>query len=390
MRKTLGEVCDFYSGTGFPEKYQGAKKGKYPFYKVGDISKHAQAGKIALDSAENYIDDDVAISIKGKIVPPNTIVFAKIGEALKLNRRAITSCDSLIDNNAIGIKPKEEYLDIEYFYFFMKKIKMQDYSESTTVPSVRKSVLEQITIDIPDKNQQREIVKVLKSVDTVINYKMDCIRLLDDLIKSRFIELFGDPVTNEKRWTRLTLGDICEIGSSKRVFEKDYVPTGVPFFRTKEIVELSKGNSISTELFISEEHFAELRKSYGTPKKDDLLISAVGTIGTIWIVSGEFEFYFKDGNIIQIKASSHFDSIFMKYLLDELIANYKKEMSTGTAYAALTIAGLKKMLVNDVPLNLQKQFATFAEQVDKSKVAVQKSLDSLQCLYDKLMQDYFG
>ena len=390
MRKTLGEVCDFYSGTGFPEKYQGAKKGKYPFYKVGDISKHAQAGKIALDSAENYIDDDVAISIKGKIVPPNTIVFAKIGEALKLNRRAITSCDSLIDNNAIGIKPKEEYLDIEYFYFFMKKIKMQDYSESTTVPSVRKSVLEQITIDIPDKNQQREIVKVLKSVDTVINYKMDCIRLLDDLIKSRFIELFGDPVTNEKRWTRLTLGDICEIGSSKRVFEKDYVPTGVPFFRTKEIVELSKGNSISTELFISEEHFAELRKSYGTPKKDDLLISAVGTIGTIWIVSGEFEFYFKDGNIIQIKASSHFDSIFMKYLLDELIANYKKEMSTGTAYAALTIAGLKKMLVNDVPLNLQKQFATFAEQVDKSKVAVQKSLESLQCLYDKLMQDYFG
>ena len=185
--------------------------------------------------------------------------------------------------------------------------------------------------------------------------------------QSRFIELFGDPVTNEKNWVRLTLGDICEIGSSKRVFEKDYVPSGIPFFRTKEIVELSKGNPISTELFITEEHFTELKKSYGAPKKDDLLISAVGTIGTIWIVSGEHEFYFKDGNLIQIKASPNFNSIFMKYLLDELIANYKKEMSTGTAYSALTIAGLKKMLVYDVPLTLQEQFAAFAEQTDKSK-----------------------
>lgn len=120
-------------------------------------------------------------------------------------------------------------------------------------------------------------------------------------------------------------------------------------------------------MFISKEHFEKLKKSYGVPKKDDLLISAVGTIGTIWIVNGDFEFYFKDGNLIHIKASPNFSSIFMKYLLNELIANYKKEMSTGTAYSALTIAGLKKMLVYDVPLVKQNQFATLVKQVDKSK-----------------------
>ena len=125
-------------------------------------------------------------------------------------------------------------------------------------------------------------------------------------------------------------------------------------------------------------------------KKDDLLISAVGTIGTIWIVSGDFEFYFKDGNLIQIKSSPNFNSIFMKYLLDELIANYKKEMSTGTAYSALTIAGLKKMLVYDVPLALQEQFASFVEQTDKSKLAFQQSLDKLELLKKSLMQEYFG
>jgi type I restriction enzyme S subunit len=143
-------------------------------------------------------------------------------------------------------------------------------------------------------------------------------------------------------------------------------------------------------LFRSEEHFEELKKAYGVPKKDDLLISAVGTIGTIWIVNGNFEFYFKDGNLIQIKSSPNFNSIFMKSLLGELIDNYKKEMSTGTAYSALTIAGLKKMLVYDVPLELQNEFAAFVEQVDKSKVAVQKALDEAQTLFDSLMQEYFG
>ena len=252
-----------------------------------------------------------------------------------------------------------------------------------------KDIGDLIIPDIPIEKQQ-EIVNNLNNVSNLILLRKQQLSKLDELVKARFVELFGDPVTNEKNWPRMTLGDICEIGSSKRVFEKDYVPSGIPFFRTKEIVELSKGNPISTELFITEEHFAELKKSYGAPKKDDLLISAVGTIGTIWIVSGDFEFYFKDGNLIQIKSSPTFNSIFMKYLLDELIANYKKEMSTGTAYSALTIVGLKKMLVYDVPLDFQEKFADFVKQIDKSKFEVQQSLEKLETLKKSLMQQYFG
>ena len=247
-----------------------------------------------------------------------------------------------------------------------------------------------VEIILPEMSVQREIADKASAVRGIIEKRIEEVSLLDNLIKARFVELFGEPVTNEKNWPRLTLGDICEIGSSKRVFEKDYVHNGIPFFRTKEIVELSKGNPISTELFITKEHYAKLKKTYGAPKKDDLLISAVGTIGTIWIVNGDFEFYFKDGNLIQIKASPNFNSIFMKYLLDELIANYKNEISTGTAYSALTMAGMKNMLVYDVPLALQEQFATFVHQVDKSKVAVQKSLEETQLLFDSLMQKYFG
>ena len=283
-------------------------------------------------------------------------------------------------------------VDRNFFVHQVQSVLENAASEAhgATMKHLTKPVFDALPFYLPNIEKQKEIAAVLDKVSELIALRKEQLAKLDRLVKSRFIELFGDPVTNDKKWYRLTLGDICEIGSSKRVFEKDYVPKGVPFFRTKEIVELSKGNPISTELFITEEHFAELKKTYGAPKKDDLLISAVGTIGTIWIVSGEYEFYFKDGNLIQIRASSKLNSIFMKYLLDELIANYKKEMSTGTAYSALTIAGLKKMLVYDVPLTLQEQFAAFVEQTDKSKLAIQQSLDKLELLKKSLMQEYFG
>ena len=89
-------------------------------------------------------------------------------------------------------------------------------------------------------------------------------------------------------------------------------------------------------------------------------------------------------------SSDKFDSVYMKNLLENLIVEYKKQMSSGTAYAALTISGLTKMKVYDVPMELQNQFADFVRQVDKSKVAVQKALDETQTLFDSLMQEYFG
>ena len=120
------------------------------------------------------------------------------------------------------------------------------------------------------------------------------------------------------------------------------------------------------------------------------MISAVGTIGVIWIVDGKNDFYFKDGNLIRVDASDKFNSVFMKSVLENLISEYKNQMSSGTAYAALTISGLTKMKVYDVPMDFQKDFADFVSQVDKSKAQVQKALDETQLLFDSLMQEYFG
>ena len=355
----------------------------------------------SVDNAEKRILSTQCVSAKE--APSRAKQLLEVGDILvstvRPNLNAVAMVEKPTNNLLVGstgycVLRCSDNIDKRYvFHFCQSPYFVDDMTSQATgasYPAVSSGIVKSSTIPRHPIEKQRQIADRLDKISELISLRKQQLAKLDELVKSRFIELFGDPVTNEKSWSRLTLGDICEIGSSKRVFEKDYVPQGIPFFRTKEIVELSKGNSISTELFITEEHFAELKNSYGAPKKDDLLISAVGTIGTIWIVSGDFEFYFKDGNLIQIKASSNFNSVFMKYLLDELIANYKKEMSTGTAYSALTIAGLKKMLVYDVPLSLQEQFAAFVKQTDRSKFAIQQSLEKLETLKKALMQEYFG
>ena len=224
------------------------------------------------------------------------------------------------------------------------------------------------TVPLPSIEEQKYILDLIHKIETVIHLRKDELRKLDELIKARFIEMFGNPITNSKGWDIVELAELTDIGSSKRIFEKEYVSEGIPFYRTKEIVELAKGNSVSTELFITEERFTEIKEKYGAPKTGDLLISAVGTIGVIWIVDGKNDFYFKDGNLIRVDGTEKFNSVYMKNLLEYLIDGYKKQMSTGTAYAALTISGLAKMKVYDIPMELQNQFADFVHQVNKSKL----------------------
>ena len=367
---SLETVCNILDSQRVPITASERAKGEYPYYGANGIQ----------DYVADYIFDD------------ELVLLAEDGGNFGSKDRPIAyrvSGKCWVNNHAHVLKPKE-CIDVDYLCYSLMFYDTTGIVNGATRQKLTQAAMRQMTIPMVSMEQQKDIVLKLNKVEDLILQRKEQLVKLDELVKSRFIEMFGDPVRNEKEWSRLTLGDICEIGSSKRVFEKDYVPVGIPFFRTKEIVELSKGNKISTELFITEEHFETLKQAYGVPKKNDLLISAVGTIGTIWIVNGEFEFYFKDGNLIQIKSSENFNSVFMKYLLDELIANYKKEMSTGTAYSALTIAGLKKMLVYDVPLDLQNQFAEFVEQTDKLKFEVKEALEKLEILKKSLMQQYFG
>lgn len=297
-----------------------------------------------------------------------------------------------VQRSVAVIKPKH---DIVYNRFLMYQLQnMRPYLEQEARGVAQKGIylkqVSQLPIVLPPLDEQRRIAAVLDKVSDLIAKRRAQLDKLEELVKARFVEMFGDPLIDSGRYTKVPLGSLVEVGSSKRIFEKEYVREGIPFYRTKEIVELSKGNQITTELFITRQRYDEIKKEYGVPKAGDLLISAVGTIGVIWIVDGKNNFYFKDGNLLRVVTNEKFTPIYLKHLLETLIGAYKLKMSSGTAYAALTISALKEMLVYEVPIEEQKQFASFVEQTDKSKLTIQQSLDKLKILKKALMQQYFG
>lgn len=303
----------------------------------------------------------------------------------------IADIDCCIGRGLAALTVNEKLSHKKYIWYAIQSRVDELNSKGTgsTFKAISKNILGETEIPLPSLERQQDIATTLDKLTTLISLRKQQLAKLDELVKVRFIELFGDPLIDSDRYPKVPLGSLTDVGSSKRIFEKEYVSKGVPFYRTKEIVELSRGNSITTELFITRNRYEEIWREYGVPKTGDLLISAVGTIGVIWIVDGKNEFYFKDGNLLRVAITEKFSPTYLKYLLEALIDAYKQKISSGTAYAALTISTLKDMLVYAVPITEQLQFTVFVEQIDKSRLTIQQSLEKLDILKKILMQKYF-
>lgn len=185
----LGDICDIIPGYTFPECLQGKIHGLYPFCKVSDISKAVSEHGGLLDRALNYVGDDELSILKAKPLPVGTTVFAKIGEALRLNRRAITTVECLIDNNAVGIKAKSKKSTDYFLYTLSQLIDLSEYCGGA-VPSVNKTVLENISAVIPAIYEQQRIAECLSSLDELITAQTQKIDLLKDHKKGLMQQLF--------------------------------------------------------------------------------------------------------------------------------------------------------------------------------------------------------
>lgn len=182
--KELQKVTSIYTGIGFPKNLQGKSAGEYPFYKVGDISKNVQLGNHRLSDCENYVDEEELEKVKGKLIPEGTVVFAKIGEALKLNRRGIINRPSLIDNNAIGIKANMEFVSDKYLFYYFQDVRLEDYSRATTVPSVRKSDIEKISIPVPPLPTQNRIVEKIEELFSELDNGVENLKKAQQQLKT--------------------------------------------------------------------------------------------------------------------------------------------------------------------------------------------------------------
>ncbi len=387
MRKKLKEVCDFYSGTGFPVKFQGENDGELPFYKVGDIANNATAGNVYLSLCNNFISHDVAKEIKGTIIPSDVVVFAKIGEALKLNRRAITACDCLIDNNAMGIGGKSEYLNSMYFYFYMKNLKMETLAESTTVPSVRKTKLEEIEIDVPTLVEQSEIVDILAKLQKVINERQEQLEKLDELIKARFVEMFGDPVSDTKSWGQKSLREMLKSIRYGTSTPPEFSDEGYAFIRATNI---KNGQIVDNDMkFIPQQEADRLEKCRLSGGEIIIVRSGVNA-GDTCVVTPEYIGQYAGYDMILV-LNEMLNPVFLNTLINtSYMEKVVKPMTRRAAQPHLNSEQTQSFPIICVPKALQDEFAEFVKQVDKSKVAVRRALDETQILYDSLMQEYFG
>ncbi|MEE3435960.1 MAG: restriction endonuclease subunit S [Treponema sp.] len=362
MKKSFAEVLAIKNGRN--QKAVENPDGPYPIYGSGGI----------IGRADDFIcnSQTVIIGRKGTI---NNPIFVN---------EPFWNVDT-----AFGLEANKDIVYPKYLFYFCKSYDFESLNTTVTIPSLTKNNLLKIQMPIVSLDEQKKIATEFDKIQSAIDNKKQQLSLLDEAVKSEFVEMFGENPVESGKWKITTLGKIAEIGSSKRIFASEYVASGIPFYRSKEIIELSKNLKPSVELFISKERYEEIKNKNGVPEIGDILMTAVGTIGKFWEVNTDKPFYYKDGNLVYIRCKI-FNSTFFRYILESLIEAFKQQNLVGSAYSALTIDRLKQMTVPMIELDLQNKFAAFVQQIDKSKFVVKKQIADLQELFDSKMQEYFG
>lgn len=160
---SVGEVAEISSGYGFPKDRQGKTEGDFPFAKVSDISRAVSGSAGLLETAYNYVDEVDLVTLRARPVPPGSTVFAKIGEALKINRRAITLVPLILDNNCMALTPILQKVLPKYLFLFMRTVDLGPLSVATSVPSVRRGDVSNLQILLPTLSEQAEIVRRIEA-----------------------------------------------------------------------------------------------------------------------------------------------------------------------------------------------------------------------------------
>ena len=383
--KTFGDVGSFQRGKSI-QKADFVEKG-LPCIHYGQI--HTRFG-VSVDTHLSEIP--IEVYNKSIIASYGDVIIAITSEDLEGSCKStawLGNYDIAVSSHAAVYKHSLYPKFIVYYLrsncFYNEK---QKYARGFKVMEIKTTDIAKIPIPVPPLSEQQRIVSELDLLSSIIEKKKAQLKEYDKLAQSIFYDMFGDPVTNEKGWEVKRLEDVCEATSSKRIFADEYTTSGIPFYRGKEITEKSKDMPLSIELYISEERYNELKK-IGIPQIGDILITAVGTIGNIWVVNDNTPFYFKDGNIIWLRNIRMQNSVYFKFILEKLIEIYKQEMVRGAAYNALTIVNLKGMPVPLPPLSLQQSFASKIEAIERQKALIQQSITETETLFNSRMDYYF-
>jgi type I restriction enzyme S subunit len=300
------------------------------------------------------------------------------------------------------------YLFYRLLYNFKNNL-IEKYQQRTTgiINFILKDYFNEY-IPLPPLPEQQKIAEILETIDNAIEktdkiiekYKRIKQGLMQDLL-TKGIDENGN-IRNEKthrfkdspvgripeEWEVVRLGEVAFITSSKRIYYNEYLTEGVPFFRSKEIIELSDGSFAGATLYISHDKFKYIANKFGVPEAGDILITAVGTLGIVYLVKQEdLPFYFKDGNLLWIKLGENLNKLYFVKSFSQWFNIQKDNLTIGTSQSALTIEKLKEMLIPLPPLPEQQKIAEILSQIDQTIEKEQQYKEKLQRIKQGLMQD---
>ena len=289
-------------------------------------------------------------------------------------------------DTAFGLVAKQDVLLPRYLYYFCCHFDFERLNKAVTIPSLTKSDLLKIEISPPTLETQEKIISHLMKIEQILHARKQQLHKLDELVKARFVELFGDPVSNPKGWNVEPLGKRCGIITGNTPSRSEPGNYG-------KYIEWIKSDNINTPFTfitkaqecLSEAGFGKCRFVEAGSILMTCIAGSINCIGNVAVTDRRVAFNQQINAIVPEQ-----DEVLYLYWLMQLSKPMIHRTINMALKGILSKSQLSEMAFPFPPITLQKQFAAFVEQTDKSKAIIQKALDEAQLLFDSLMQKYFG
>lgn len=377
----LREIAIISAGQSAPQGNHNYSTEGIPFIKAGDLV-HLLNGK--KETELRRVTDEVAASHKLKLFPKGSILFAKSGMSCNKGYIHVLRSDCYVVSHLACITPTS--VSSQYLKYYFEFHKPNRLIKDEAYPSISLSDISNIELLLPSDKDQCHIAAVLDKISSIIAMRTRQLEKFDELVKSRFVEMFGDPVTNPMGWNVKKLSEVCDVRDGTHDSPK-YVLSGYPLMTSKNFtngfVDFSNVN------FISEDDYEAINKR---SKVDlgDIVLPMIGTIGHPVIIDTDRPFAIK--NVALIKTGHMpISNIYVQAILNS--AHFKSlvaEKNRGNTQKFIALGDIRNFMIPIPPLDLQHQFADFVSHVDKSRLVARASLEKMITLKAALMQIYFS
>ena len=384
----LGDVCEQINGVS---------------YKPADVRDSLTNESCTLLRANNIFEDklnyDELVFVDKKRVSNNQymkkgdiLICASSGSKHLVGKAACLLEDKELTFGAFCKVIRADSIQYDYLkhYFFSPTYRsvISHLSEGANINNIKAENLENLQIPLPPIETQKQIASTLDKCTSVIEKHKKMLQKYDTLIKSRFIEMFGENPVENGKWKVMKLNTISDVRDGTHD-SPSYYSEGYPFITTKNLIDGTIDFS-KVSLICKEDYELFDRRSH--VDNGDILMPMIGTIGGAILVKKDREFAIK--NVALIKPNEENTNLnfnFLLYVLNsDFMVNHFNRFKTGGTQKFISLGFIRELPIPVPSLELQNSFAAFVQQIDKSKFAVQKSLEKTETLYKSLMQQYFA